>query len=150
MKATTPRTCGATTKAGTSCRSTMNLSPTNGRCLQHDPERIAEARALHVMGAKARGAAAQRAKAADPATVPKPPQTLEDAVQWSSWAMHACATGAMDARTGHEVGYLVARFTEALNKRDLLRKIEELERALATAKKETPRPVLGVSRGGSR
>jgi hypothetical protein len=61
--------------------------------------------------------------------------------------MHAIATGDLDARTGHEVGYLVARFTEALNKRDLLAEIEQLRRDLAAARKEIPRPVLGAKRG---
>ena len=46
------------------------------------------------------------------------------------------ACGEIDARTGHEVGYLVARFTEALNKRDLLKEIEQLRHELANARKQ--------------
>jgi hypothetical protein len=140
-------TCGAPTKAGTACRVTMNLSQVSGKCIMHDPERLAARQALQAAGGKAAGVVHRRAKAADPAIVPAAPKTLEDAVKWSSWAMHAIASGELDARTGHEVGYLVARFTEALNKRDLLRKVEELERKLAEAQRQTPRAVMGIARG---
>lgn len=61
--------------------------------------------------------------------------------------MHAIANGSLDPRVGHECGYLIARFTEALNKRDLLRKIEDLERKLADAQRQSPRAAIGIARG---
>ena len=44
-----------------------------------------------------------------------------------------CCPG-MDARTGHEIGYLVNAFKAAVEKRDLQREIEQLRRELAAAR----------------
>ena len=55
-----------------------------------------------------------------PRTAPVPPKTLHDAVAWSSWAMRSVATGVIDARTAHEIGYLVNAFKASLEKADLL------------------------------
>ena len=136
------QTCGDSggrTRVGTACGASMNLSPTSGLCVQHDPERAEAARALRVEGGRASGAAKRRAKAALPEGVPSAPRSLEDAVQWSSWAMRAIATGEIDARTGHEVGYLIARFAEAVNKRDLEKRLEKALAELKTYKAQRPR-----------
>lgn len=122
---------------GEPCRSTLGLG-TTGLCLQHDPERANEAHLLRSTGGLAARDAKIKAKAALPDGVPKAPKTLEDAVQWSSWAMYAVATGEIDARTGHEVGYLVNAFKAAVEKRDLLQEIEKLRAELAAARKRPP------------
>lgn len=122
---------------GEPCKVGFALSA-DGYCMTHDPERREAAIELRRAGGRNSRAKvkAERAAAAAkiPAGLPKAPKTLEDAVHWSSWAMHAVATGAIDARTAHECGYLIARFTEALNKRDLLAEIEQLRRELAAAR----------------
>ena len=64
-----------------------------------------------------------------PRTAPVPPKTLQDAVAWSSWAMRSVATGVIDARTAHEIGYLVNAFKASLEKADLL---DELRPSLPT------------------
>jgi len=133
----TKPTCGdsgGVTKAGLPCRSALNLSPEDGLCIAHDPERVDEARAMRVAAGKATGLANRKRRAASPLVVPKPPRTLQDAVEWSSWAMHAVATGEIDARTGHEIGYLVNAFKAAVEKRDLLAEIEALRAELASAR----------------
>lgn len=119
---------------GEPCRSTLNLGAT-GLCLSHDPARIQEARAMRAKGGVATGISKRLAKAANPKDVPRAPKTLEDAVVWSSWAMHSVAVGEIDARTGHEIGYLVNAFKAAVEKRDLLREIEALRAELADAQK---------------
>lgn len=137
----TALTCGAAggrKLSGDPCRAFLNLSPTSGLCMMHDPERVAQRLLMQRRGASNSAVSKRRARAADPSIVPRPPQTLDEAVEWSSWAMHSVAAGELDARTGHEIGYLIARFTEALNKRDLLREVEQLRRDLAAARAQSP------------
>ena len=131
---------GGVTRSGAPCRSTLGLSSVNGRCLSHDPDRAHLALEMRRKGGVATGVARRKAKAANPKLVPDPPRTLEDAVHWSSWAMHAVAIGEIDARTGHEIGYLVNSFKAAVEKRDLLREIEELRAELAQARAAQRRP----------
>ena len=94
-------------------------------------------------GGRARGDAVRRARAACPERVPRAPSTLQDAVEWSSWAIRAVATGEIDPRVGHEIGYLVNAFKAAVEKRDLLRELEELRAQLDEARKH-PRAVRAV------
>jgi hypothetical protein len=54
--------------------------------------------------------------------------------------MHATASGVIDSRTGHEIGYLVNAFKAAVEKRDLLNEIEQLRADLAAAKKAAAHP----------
>jgi hypothetical protein len=85
--------------------------------------------------AAAKRAAATNRRAKIPQGMPlRPPKTLQDAVVWSAWAMHAVAIGEIDARTGHEIGYLCNAFKGALEKADLLREIGELRAQLAQFK----------------
>ncbi len=91
-------------------------------------------------GGQATAVSRRSARAASPANVPRAPQTLQDAVAWSSWAMRAVAVGEIDARTGHEIGYLVNVFKAAVEKRDLQREIEELRAELAAARSRQGRP----------
>ena len=95
-------------------------------------------------GGRARGDAVRRASAACPERVPRAPSKLQDAVEWSSWAIRAVATGEIDPRVGHEIGYLVNAFKAAVEKRDLQHEIEELRTQLAEVSK-TSRVVRAVS-----
>ena len=128
-----PRTCGEAggrNSKGLPCGVYLNLSPSTGLCLMHDPERAESRAELKRQGGQAAGAARRQARAAMPDGVPRAPTNLEDSVKWSSWAMHAIATGEIDHKVGHEVGYLVARFTEAVSKRDLERQVKSLQARL--------------------
>ena len=57
--------------------------------------------------------------------------------------MHAVACGRIDARTGHEIGYLVNAFKAAVEKRDLERQIQELRAELTAAQKRPGRLAVG-------
>jgi hypothetical protein len=135
-------TCGSNggrTKAGTACRSTLNLSPTSGMCVQHDPDRADQARALWAMGGRASGERKRRAKAALPEGVPSAPRCLEDAVKFASWLTRAIADGTIDARTGHESAYALNCFKAAAEKRDLERQVADLQAQLKAFKSQRPR-----------
>ena len=143
-------TCGAAggrTKAGTACRSSLNLSPSSGLCMMHDPERVEERRAMHSAGGAAAKVAKRRAKAADPAAVPEIPKTLDDAATYFAWLVDQGARGAMDARTVHECAFALKGFQSAAEKRDMEREIKKLRDELADARKESPRAVVGAIRG---
>lgn len=136
------RTCGdagGRTRDGSPCRSTLGLSEA-GFCLVHDPLRAEEALAVRQAGGRASAVAKRSKKAALPKDVPPAPRTLEDAVRWSSWAMHAVACGRIDGRVGHEIGYLVNAFKAAVEKRDLLTEIEHLRAELDAVRKSQRGP----------
>ena len=65
-------------------------------------------------GARAKGESVRRAKAVPRVHVPRAPKTLQDAAEWASWAIRAVATGEIDPRVGHVVGYLVNSFKAAV------------------------------------
>ena len=98
-------------------------------------------------GNASRGTLAITAKAAGVRGVPSEPKNLEDATTFAAWAVHQVASGQLDPRVGHEIGFILNSFRGALEKRDLLREIESLRRDLAAARKETPKAVLGLHRG---
>jgi hypothetical protein len=68
-------------------------------------------------------------------------------VKFASWLTHAVCSGKIDARTAHEAGYALNVFKAAVEKRDYQREIASLRAEVAAAKKETPTPKLGLSRG---
>ena len=136
------RSCGdngGLTKAGTPCRSSLNLSLTNGRCAFHDPERAATVREMRAKGGVAAGRAKRQAKTADPATVPANPKTLDDAVAYASWLTRAVCVGDIDARTAHESAYALALFSSSVAKRELQREVAGLRRQLDAIKGKEPR-----------
>jgi hypothetical protein len=142
----TSRTCGASggvTKAGTPCRSTLNLSPTTGRCAFHDPGRVAEVREMRAKGGVAAGRAKQKAKTAQPEDVPAPPTSLDDAVRYFAWITHAVSTGKLDARTGHEAAYSLNGFKAAIASRDIQREMAALQKTVAELKRDTPSRTRG-------
>jgi hypothetical protein len=126
--------CLGTCKNGEPCKTTFGLSP-DGLCFTHDPLRAVELAANRKARSEASGKRKQELRASLPPGMPRAPKTLEDAVRWSSWAMHATASGIIDSRTGHEIGYLVNAFKAAVEKRDLLKEIEQLRADLAEARK---------------
>ncbi len=128
---------GGVNRTGEPCRSTLSLSPENGLCRVHDPARAKEVLEMRRAGARAQVEAKRRTKALLPEGVPPAPETLQDAVAWSSWAIRSVATGEIDPRVGHEIGYLVNAFKAAVEKRDLLRELEELRAQLDEARRSS-------------
>lgn len=135
--------CAGTTVDGSPCRSTAVAE--SGFCISHDPERREEMRAARSKGARAtnrmrrhRGRG-KNVRTADPSEVPDRPKTIEDAIEWASWAVWAVATGEIDARTGHEVGYVLRAFLDGRKHADdvddrvkeLKAKMDELREASA-------------------
>ena len=139
---------GGTTKAGTPCRCALNLSPTSGLCMQHDPDRQAERDAMRAAGGKASGPAKRRAKAADPAVVPDAPKSLADAVRLASWIVRATLAGEIDVRVSEAATKAVRQFQLGEEKRVLEAEVRKLRAELAEARRETSRGVIGaISRG---
>ncbi|HLA88892.1 MAG TPA: hypothetical protein VJL28_00490 [Gemmatimonadaceae bacterium] len=124
------------TKAGAPCRCVMNLSPATGLCLMHDPARVAERRAVRSAGGDASKVAKVKAKAADPATVPKAPKTIEDAERFASWLTFTVCSGGIDARTAHEAAVCLREFRGAAEKRIMEREIKALRAEIAEAKRQ--------------
>lgn len=130
--------CQANRKDGSPCRVSFALSD-DGLCSAHDPARQAMREAALTKSVEVRQQRRIVAKTVLPEGMLRRPKTLDDAVRWSAWSMHACVTGVIDARTAHEVGYLVNAFTASLQKRDMQREIEKLRAELAAAKQQSSR-----------
>lgn len=97
---------------------------------------------MQVAGGRRSAVAKREARAAQPTNVPPAPKTLEDAAKVSAWAIRAVGTGEIDPKVSREIQYGVAQFRGALEKRDLLRQIEQLRKELAAAQaKPGPRAV---------
>lgn len=112
----------------------MNLGST-GLCLVHDPYRRAEAQAARGAGARAKGRAIQKRKAALPKDCPRAPRTLEDAEQVASWITFATLSGEIDVRVAEAATKAVRQFQLTIEKRTLQDRVKELERALREATK---------------
>ena len=137
-RTTRPRCCGdngGVTKAGTPCRSALNLSPVTGRCLMHDEARAEQRAVMRSRGGAAAKIARTKAKAADPVTVPGAPKTIEDAEKFASWLTHAVCVGDIDARTAHEAAVCLREFRGASEKRIMEREVKALRAKLAAATK---------------
>jgi hypothetical protein len=133
---------GGVSKKGAPCSQYMNLSPTTGMCLMHDPERAAQRRETQVAGAVAKGAAMRAAKAALPEDCPPAPKTIADAEKFASWLTYSVCIGRIDARTAHEASVCLKEFRGAHEKRVLESEVRALRRELAAAK--------GAAKHGSR
>jgi len=143
-----PRTCGDSggRKAdGTPCGANLALGAL--LCVHHDPAQADEMKWRRAKGNVSRSRLATTEKLAAIHGVPGVPQNLEDATTFAAWAVHQVASGVLDSRTGHEIAFILNSFRGALEKRDLLREIEQLRRDLAAARKETPKSALGIHRG---
>lgn len=126
--------CGAPKASGETCRVSIGLSPTNGRCIVHDPDRIEEARQRRSLGGKASNEARRKARAALPENVPAAPRTLEDAGRIASWITRATLIGEIDARTSEAATKAVRQFQLTIEKKELVARIKALEAMLAQAK----------------
>lgn len=138
-----PRCRGVVTSDGRPCGVRNGLGP-SGYCVFHDPERVAQVRK-----AAARGRTAARARRKQVASEGEDrgleerlrlpaPKTLEHAVEWASMLTKAIADGQISAARGREAGKLLHVFQGAYEKRELQRRIVELERALAAQRAAAP------------
>lgn len=133
---------GGLTAAGAPCRGSGRLLGPNGLCIYHDPTQAEEVQRRQALGRERQNAQVRTQTLATKNGVPDAPKNLADAVVWASWAMHAVASGQLDARVGHEVGYLVNAFKAAVEKADLLTEIAQLRKDLADARKDAPKVAL--------
>src|ERR1019366_3860860 len=125
--ARTPRACGdagGMTKAGTPCRSVLNLSPATGKCLMHDETRATERASMRSAGGAAAKVARTKGKAADPVTVPPRMKTLADAVAMASWITNAVMRGEVEARTAESATKACRQFQLGEEKATLLKRIK--------------------------
>lgn len=137
---------GGITSAGTPCRGRGPLLGPNGLCIYHDPAQAEEVAHRQALGRTRRGTQERTKHLALKSGVPPAPQNLADAVLWASWAIHAVASGNLDSRVAHEIGFLVNAFKAAVEKADLLTEIAKLRADLADARKDAPK--LAVVRHG--
>lgn len=122
---------GGAVKDGTPCRGFLNLSPTNGLCVQHDPERREMVEAMRSTGGRsARETRAEALRANAIAHFPRPPRTLEDAARMSAWTSWAALTGEIPAQAADANTRALKVFTDSMNKAELSRRIRELEKKI--------------------
>jgi hypothetical protein len=134
--ASTPRVCGDSggkKSDGTPCG--MNVPDGVDLCPHHNPNMKDVMAARRAKGNASRSRLAMTAKAAALRGCPAVPQNLEDAVSYAAWAVHQVASGQMDSRTGHEIAFILNTLKAGLEKRDLLREVQQLRRDLAAARK---------------
>lgn len=136
--------CGHPTKGGDPCPTPIALCSSCGRCRSHCRyDEACDYDAEDVRASRAKGAKRKAEKARDdgmrtvmPDDAPPPPESLDDAVLWASWAIAAVATGRIDGRTAHEVGYLLRAYMKGLDKAELGERVEELESKLAELRRQ--------------
>ena len=104
--------CGQPRKDdGGPCRQAVPAGAT--ACFWHDPKKQEAARAARRRGADTtNGKRPPKFRTVTPEAAPPPPQTIEDATMWASWAVWAVATGTIDGKTGHEIGYVLRAFLD--------------------------------------
>jgi hypothetical protein len=135
-------TCRGTTKTGNPCRVRLNLGP-GGLCLQHDPARVEEARAVRAAGGRAAGPAQREARERQrigaaiqlPIDPPSMPHTLDDIAKVQAWVAYQTYTGGMDARTSEATTKALRNQQLIIEKRDLQADVARLRRELAAVKK---------------
>lgn len=128
--------CRARNSAGEPCGS----PPLTGEdwCIHHhpDPEIQAEmARRRKKGGHTSGGHNRRKMRTVSLSDCPPKPETIADVAAWLSWAIVACATGQLDARTAKEVGSLLRYLRETLEKTELDEKVRELEEQLRALQK---------------
>lgn len=98
----------------------------------HDPERAAARGEMREKGVAVRRE--NKGKRNSPSNVPDAPKNLEDAARIASWLTKATYIGDIDARTSEATTKALRNFQLIVEKRDLLRQIEQLRAALKEAK----------------
>ena len=133
------RTCGdagGVTKSGQPCRTTLNLSATNGRCLMHDLERIERRRAVRAAGghatAEGRAERLAEAKASMPTDVPKAPRTLAQLARYLTWVLAATAERRLDPAVSRELVLGCRELRQTLDKSVLGPRLAKFKRQLRT------------------
>lgn len=124
--------CQAIKPSGDRCKVEWNLSE-DGLCYFHDPLRAVERAGAQKKGQR-RSASSRRSGrpvTVSPEEAPPPPETVEDAVIWASWAVHAVATGRIDAKTSHEIAYGLNALQRALEKTRLNDEIQDLKQQVS-------------------
>lgn len=127
-------TCTHRKADGTECRAPALLDG-SGLCAMHAPHLAEKMRRARTRGGRAAGPRrrpAERIQVALPEEAPPPPQTLEDAVRWASWATHAVTTGRIHPKVAGEVARLLKEFRAALEKRAIEGELDELRAKLET------------------
>jgi hypothetical protein len=137
-------TCVHVKDDGSRCGQWQSLSPVNGKCIWHDPERSKEAataRRRGGIGASkfSRAVKARAAQVVHPADAPPPPATLQDCATWASWLAHAVVTGRLDARTCKEGVTAINSLRGSVEKLDLSARTARLEAELAELKRRNLR-----------
>ena len=136
-------TCGSNggkNERGEPCGTAMNLSPTSGLCVHHDPARVDEARALYKTGAAAAARATHLRRIERQVTTPdnmprEEPDTLARLARWHRWVVRAVATGLVDARTAREITGSLKELRPVLVQIGLEKRVKELEAELRKYKK---------------
>jgi hypothetical protein len=134
MTTTIEQRCGGTNKRAQPCGMTVNLRRTrNGlRCIQHDPQRVREARRMQSQGGKA---TMRKLKGTDPSKVPPVPKTAGDAVAYAAWITDQLARGSLDPKRGDAMTKALAQFTRALDRRELEDRVRGLEALVRRSKR---------------
>lgn len=111
-----------------------------GWCPSHGPQGSERMRARGRKGAESKhrtNGKRSKVRVADPDSVPDKLETVEDAVAWAGWAVKAVATGMIDSRTAHEVGFLCRAFMDGRRHLDRTdERIKTVEKKLAKLKGE--------------
>jgi hypothetical protein len=132
--------CNGLKDDGSPCASTLGIE--NGFCAFHDPERAEFARAARAKGGTRAGEnrrarrAEREAEERGKPKVPRKPRTLDEAVKFSAWAMHAAAKHEIDCDLNRSIQYGVSVFKSALEKRDLEARCRQLEKKIQQLMKE--------------
>jgi hypothetical protein len=115
-------------KDGERCENVDDLNPETGLCKFHDPTRAQE---MFEQRSKAGKSNSRQFKLrAQSGSVPRPPETAEDAIKWCAWAAHRVAVGEMDARTCDSISRVMNVFKSAIKERDLMREVTKLRAEL--------------------
>ncbi len=129
--------CSAKNVEGRKCRYNGPLFQ-DELCLWHSqtPEAV-EGRERVRRRAGSRRSKKIRIATADEA--PPEPKSLQDCIDWMSWAARATATGIIDSGTSRQITGAIAELRRLIDAYQLERRIKELEQTIARLKKERGR-----------
>jgi hypothetical protein len=129
---------GGTTKAGQPCRGRLNLSPVNGLCLEHDPDRVEARRVVHVAGARAKGRFQREETEAERAVVVASRQleTFDGLIRLQAVNLAETDAGRRDTRTSEAVSKGIREQRMNLHDRDTLKELSRLRKDIAEARKD--------------
>jgi hypothetical protein len=126
--------CGAPTLAGGSCPTTNGLCAECGLCLSHCEHRREQVAASRLKGNQSDKRQPQKFRTVAADLVPSL-ETMDDAVKAAAWLFQSTCDGTIDPTTSREGCRAITVFKDAVNKRDLLRRIKELEQIVTHQEK---------------